>query len=147
MFAASMIWGTWVIILKGTTLPGFFITAVTSFTGFLGLLFYIIMTGRKKSLLSVIKIPSLLKLIALVALLEATQNAFFLAAFSLAIKDGGSVFIPVIRSFIGIITPILAIFIAKKEFSPKYLLYGSISTIGAILIFSWNGLNAIVVLS
>lgn len=141
MFAASMIWGTWVLVLKDISLPGFFITITTSFTGFLGLLVFIFATGRKKSFLSIIKIPDLLKLIAGVAFLEAIQNAFYMAALLLAIKDGGSVFIPLIISFKGIVTPIIQILIAKKEFSPRYFLYGAISTIGAVLIFSWNGLN------
>ncbi len=141
MFASAMIWGTWVLVLSGNSLPGFFVTAITSFTGFLCLLVYILITRKQKLFLEAFRIPSLMKFVALIAFLEAIQNALFMVAFSLAIKDGGSVFIPLIRSFIGIITPIIAVFAAKKEFSYLYLLYGIISTIGAILIFSWEGLN------
>src|SRR3989344_1425708 len=105
MFLATILWGTWVLVLTGVTLPGYFVTAITSFTGFLGLVVYIFVTKQNKSFLSVTKNRKLFKLIALVAFLEASQNALFMIAFKLAIVGGGSVFIPIIRSFIGIITP------------------------------------------
>lgn len=142
MFGAAVIWGTWVLVLNGVTLPGFFVTAITSFTGFLGLFIYIILTNKNKKLFLILKNPKLLKIIALIAVLEAIQNALFMVAFSLAIKDGGSVFIPVIRSLIGVVTPILAIFLIKKEFFIKYIVLGSISTIGAVIIFTWGGIIA-----
>lgn len=142
MFAAAMIWGTWVLILSGVSLPGYFVTAITSFTGFLGLLAYVFATKKGDSLFAILRNRKLLQLIVAVALLEAVQNALFLIAFKLAISGGGSVFIPIIRAFIGIITALLAIGIDKKEFSVRYLLYGVLSTLGAIIIFSWEGLNA-----
>jgi len=141
-FGASMIFGTWVLILRGVTLPGYFVTIITSFTGFLGLLIYAIITGKKSSFLNVLKHKKLIRLIALVALFEAVQKALFVLAFQLAILNGGSVFIPVIRAFIGIITPIIAIFVAKKDFSFRYLIYGVLATLGAVVIFSWKGLDA-----
>jgi drug/metabolite transporter (DMT)-like permease len=141
-FGASIIFGTWVLILRNVTLPGYFVTIVTSFTGFLGLLVYAIVSGKKSSLLNVLKHKKLIRLIVLVALFEAVQNALFMIAFQLAILNGGSVFIPVIRAFIGIITPIIAIFVAKKDFSFRYLAYGVLATLGAIIIFSWKGLDA-----
>lgn len=142
MFGAAVIWGTWVLVLNGVTLPGFFVTAITSFTGFLGLFVFIFLSNKQKLFYSIPKNRSLFKLIALVALLEAFQNALFMGAFTLAIQDGGSVFIPIIRSLIGIVTPIIAILAVKKEYSSRYFIYGAISTMGAIIIFSWGGLNA-----
>lgn len=142
MFGAAMIWGTWVLVLSGISLPGYFVTAITSLTGFIGLLVYVLLRRNGKSLRDVIRNTRLLRLIIIVAILEAAQNALFMMAFKLAIVGGGSVFIPIIRSFIGIVTPIIAVIAVKKEFSLRYLLYGVISTIGAIFIFSWKGLEA-----
>jgi drug/metabolite transporter (DMT)-like permease len=142
MFAAAVIWGTWVLVLSNVTLPGFFVTAITSATGFLGLLFVVLIRGQKQSFMDVLSSKTLRKYILVVAFLEAFQNALFMVAFTLAIEGGGSVLIPIIRSFVGIITPLLAIYISKHEkFSSKYLLYGTISTIGAILIFTWGGIQ------
>lgn len=142
MFGASAIWGTWVLILHYVTLPGYFVTIITSFTGFLALFVYTLSAGKKTSLFLVLKNKKLLRLIAIVAFLEAAQAALFMVAFQLAILNGGSVFIPIIRSFVGIITPIIAIFATKKDFSFRYLIYGIIATFGAIIIFSWKGLDA-----
>src|SRR4051812_44496281 len=84
MFGAAAIWGTWVLILRNISLPGYLVTAVTSFTGFLGLLVYSLITGKKFSFLEVLKNKKLFRLIAIVAFLEAAQNALFMAAFKLA---------------------------------------------------------------
>jgi drug/metabolite transporter (DMT)-like permease len=142
MFAAAMIWGTWVLILQNVTLPAYFVTIITSFAGFLGLLIYTLITGRKTSFLEILRNKKLLRLIVIVAFLEAAQGVFFMVAFKLAILNGGSVFIPIIRSFVGIITPLVAIFAAKKDFSIRYLIYGFIATFGAIIIFGWKGFDA-----
>src|ERR1035437_6816108 len=91
MFGAAVIWGTWVLILRNVTLPGYFVTIITSFTGFLGLLIYALVTGKKTSLLLILGNKKLLRLIAVVAFLEAAQAALFMVAFQLAILNGGSV--------------------------------------------------------
>lgn len=141
MFGAALIWGTWVLVLSGISLPGYFVTAITSFTGFLGLLAYILFTKGGGSLSKILKNRRLLRLTALVALLEAGQNALLMVAFMLAISGGGSIFIPIIRSLTGVVTPLVAGVLARKEFSARYLLYGVVATAGAVLICSWNGLN------
>ncbi len=142
MFSAALIWGTWVLVLTGVTLPGFFVTTITSFTGFLALFIYINVSGKQRSFREVIKSPRLFCFIMGNAFLEAGQNTLFMIALQLAIASGGSVLIPIIRSFIGVITPILAVFISKKEhFHFQYLLCGIVSTIGAIMLFSWGGIE------
>lgn len=142
MFAAATIWGTWVLVLSGISLPGYFVTAITSFTGFLALLIYVFATKNQTSFAAIIRNPKLLRLTALVAFLEAVQNALLMVAFMLAISGGGSVFIPIIRSLTGVVAPLAAGVVARKEFSVRYLLYGVVATAGAILIFGAGGLEA-----
>lgn len=48
--------------------------------------------------------------------------------------------IPIIRSLAGVLTPILATFSSNERFSKTYLFYGTLSSIGAILIFSRGGI-------
>lgn len=141
MYGAAIIWGTWVLVLSNVSLPGYFITAITSLTGFVGLLAYVLWKKSQKSLLTVLKSRKLLKLTALVAFFEAAQNALFMAAFLLAVAGGGSIFIPIIRALIGVVTPMLTALTTKKEFSARYLVYGIIASLGMIIIFSWEGLN------
>ncbi len=117
MYGAAIIWGTWVLVLSGITLPGYFVTAITSFTGFLGLLIYVAITKNAVSFKKVFKHPKLLRLTAIVAFLEAAQNALFMVAFILAVSGGGTIFIPIIRSLTGVVTPLIAALTVKREFS------------------------------
>ncbi|MFH1367075.1 MAG: DMT family transporter [Patescibacteria group bacterium] len=142
MFLAAGIWGTWVIILKGITLPGFFVTAITSLTGSLVLFIIILISGQWPDFVQTIKAKSLWRLIITVAFLAALQNALFMASFKLAIADGGSVLIPIIRSLVGVIIPFAVLFFRKGEkFSLQFLFYGALATVGALSIFTWGGLN------
>ena len=72
--------------------------------------------------------------------MEVTQSSLYLISYSIAIHDGGSVVIPIIRSLAGVLTPILATFSTNERFSKTYLLYGTLSSFGAILIFSRGGI-------
>ena len=142
MFLAAGIWGTWVIILKGVTLPGFFVTAITSLTGSLALLIVILLSGKWQDFLQTIKAKSLWRLIIVVAFLAALQNALLMVSFKLAIAGGGSVLIPIIRSLVGVIIPFTVLFFRKGEkFSLQFLFYGALATIGALSIFTWGGIN------
>ena len=141
MFAAATIWGTWVIILAQWTLPGIFVTPITSLTSALGLGTLVLLSSSVGPLLVVLRDRAFTRLVAQTALLEVIQNTLFIVSFSLAIRDGGSVVIPIIRSFAGVITPLLATLAITEKFSSKYLLYGSLSTIGAVIIFTRGGIE------
>ncbi len=140
-YASAIIWGTWVLVLTGVDLPGYWVTAITSLTGFLALFVYILLIKGTASFRDVLHQPRLLKLILLVAFLEAANNALFMAAMLVAIAGEGSIFVPLIRALTGITTPLLVSILARHEFSVKYLLYGIMATLGIIVLFTWDGLD------
>jgi drug/metabolite transporter (DMT)-like permease len=140
MFAAAAIWGTWVLILARVTLPGAFVPPITTASGALILLALVWLSGGLPAFRSILRDRAFVRTIARVALLEVIQNTLFIIAFSLAIRDGGSVVIPIIRSLAGVITPLVAAVSAREPFSPRLLLYGAAASAGAVLIFTRGGI-------
>lgn len=141
MFAAASIWGTWVIFLSLITLPGIYITPITFVTAGFTLLLYVLLSPTRQAFFQVIGNRPFLRQLAIVALMETFQTSLFIISFSLAVNDGGSVMIPLIRSTAGIITPLLTTLTSKERFVPAYLFYGTLSTIGTLLIFSQGGIE------
>lgn len=141
MWLAASIWGTWVLVLSNVkNVPGFYVTAFTSLSGFFALFIYILFTKQVKGLKQIFTFKNLLKIIFVVALFEGLQNALFMITLTTTAREGGSIYIPIIRSLSGIITPIITIFFTGIEkFNRKYLLYGFISVIGATIIILGNG--------
>lgn len=140
MFAAASIWGTWVLILAQVTLPGIFVTPIATTTGALFLLALVIAGGSLPAFLNMIRDRQFVGLIARVALLEVIQFTLFIVSFSMAIQDGGSVVIPIIRSLAGVITPLMLVLSFREKFSAHNLLYGSLASAGAIIIFTRGGI-------
>lgn len=141
MFGAATIWGTWVLVLAVVSLPSIYILPITFTTSAIGLSIYVLTSARRNEFFRIFADKPFTRLLIWVALLEVTQSSLFLISFSIAIDDGGSVVIPVIRSLAGIGTPILATFSTNERFSKMYLFYGTLSSLGAVLIFSRGGIT------
>jgi len=142
MFGSATIWGTWVMVLAVISLPGIYVLPITFTSSAIALFIYVLTTARRQSFTHISQYPRFMRLIIWVALLEAVQSSLYLVSYSIAIQDGGSVVIPIIRSLAGIGTPILATFSTNERFSKLYLVYGTLSSLGAILIFSRGGIVA-----
>ena len=141
MVTAASIWGSWVLFLAPLTLPGIFVTPVTSLSGALVLLTLVVASGGFSTFTRMIRDRQFVGMIGRVALLEVMQNTMFIVSFSLAIQDGGSVIIPIIRSLAGVITPLLAVLSSHETFSYKNLLYGSLASVGAVIVLTQGGIE------
>ena len=141
MFGAASIWGTWVVILSRITLSPVYVTPIIFTVAAVGMTTLTLITRKTTKLSAIVRDQSFLQIVLRADVLEVIQTSAYLIAFSFAIDDGGSVVIPLIRSMAGIITPLLASFAASEKFSSRYLLYGTLSTIGAIMIFSQGGIQ------
>lgn len=130
------------MVLAVTTLPGIYVLPITFTASAFVMLTYVMTSSRRSSFLKIYQNKPFVRLIIWVALLEAVQSSLFIVAFSIAIQDGGSVVIPIIRSTAGILTPMMAAFSTNERFSKMYLVYGTLSSFGAILIFSRGGITA-----
>lgn len=142
MFGAATIWGTWVLIISAVTLPGIYILPVTFTSSAIALTVFALVSHRFDALMQILRNRDFMRLVLWVGLFEITQSSLYFVSYSMAIQDGGSVVIPVIRSLAGIVTPVLATFSSNERFSKMYLFYGTLSSIGAILIFSRGGITA-----
>lgn len=142
MFGSATIWGTWILIISSVSLPSIYILPITFTSTAIALSLYIILRGHQSSLIRIFLNRKFLRLILWVGFLEVLQSSLYIVSYSIAIQDGGSVVIPIIRSLAGIITPLLATISANERFSKTYLIYGTLSSLGAILIFSRGGITA-----
>ncbi len=142
MFGSATIWGTWILIISSVSLPSIYILPITFTSTAIALSVYIILRGHQSSLIRIFQNQKFLRLILWVGFLEVLQSSLYIISYSIAIQDGGSVVIPIIRSLAGIITPLLATMSTNERFSKTYLIYGTLSSFGAILIFSRGGITA-----
>jgi drug/metabolite transporter (DMT)-like permease len=140
MFGAASIWGTWVLILSFVSLPSIYILPISFTSSSIMMLSVVMYSSRRQAFLEIFKNRKFARLLVWVAVMEVTQTSLYLISYSIAIQDGGSVVIPIIRSLAGVLTPILATFSTNERFSKTYLFYGTLSSIGAILIFSRGGI-------
>gem|GEM_PF-2122885 len=140
MFGAASIWGTWVLILSSVSLPSIYILPISFTSSSIMMLTYVMFSARRKAFFEIFKNRKFSRLLVWVAVMEVTQTSLYLISYSIAIQDGGSVVIPIIRSLAGILTPVLATFSTNERFSKTYLFYGTLSSFGAILIFSRGGI-------
>ena len=142
MFGAATIWGTWVLILSFIELPSIYIVAITFVVATIALMLFVLMSHKFGALMTIFQNRDFRRLLMLVGSLEVIQTSLYIVSFSIAIQDGGAVVIPIIRSTVGILTPMLATFSSNERFAKMYLFYGTLSSIGAILIFSYGGVTA-----
>ena len=129
MYGATMIWGTWVLVLNATQLHGIytlFSVGLPTFTGCFALILWLYFTGQITEFTSLFRQWKLARWVVLVGLIEVVQGTLHLSAMQMAIRDGGSMLIPVVRSFMGVGTPLLALVLNREErFSPWYLAAGA----------------------
>lgn len=130
------------MVLAVISLPSIYVLPITFTSSAIALSIYVLTSSRRQLFSQISDHPRFIRLIIWVALLEAVQSSLYLISYSIAIQDGGSVVIPIIRSLAGIGTPILATFSTNERFSKVYLVYGTLSSFGAILIFSRGGIVA-----
>jgi drug/metabolite transporter (DMT)-like permease len=142
MFGAASIWGTWVLVLSNISLPSIYIMPIAFVSSAILLSSYVMSTAHRHNFYQLFENHKFIRLLVWVALLEVTQTSLYIISYSIAIQDGGSVIIPIIRSLAGFITPVLAMFSTNERFSKTYLFYGMLSSLGAILIFSRGGIVA-----
>ena len=142
MFGAATIWGMWVLVISAVTLPSIYILPLTFTASAIALSVFVLVSKKTDALLRIFQNREFMRLLLWVGVLEVTQSSLYIVSYSIAIQDGGSVVIPIIRSTVGIITPVLATFSSNERFSKMYLFYGTLSSIGAILIFSRGGITA-----
>jgi len=142
MFGAATIWGTWVLVISAVTLPSIYILPLTFTSSAVALSLFVLLSKRFEALRDIFRNRAFIRLLVWVGVLEVIQSSLYIVSYSIAIQDGGSVVIPIIRSTVGIITPVLATFSTNERFSKTYLLYGTLSSVGAILIFSRGGITA-----
>ena len=142
MISAATIWGTWVLILASVTLPSIYVLPITFTSSGLALFAYIMASGRRQAFFRMLSNRRFARLLAWVALLEVTQTSLYFISYSIAIQDGASVVIPIIRSLAGILTPLLATISVNERASKTYLVYGTLSSIGTIIMFSRGGITA-----
>ena len=140
MFGAASIWGTWVLILSSISLPSIYILPIAFMSSSIVMLTYVLSSARRQAFFDIFKNRKFARFLIWVAVMEVTQTSLYLISYSIAIQDGGSVVIPIIRSLAGVLTPILATFSSNERFSKTYLFYGTLSSFGAILIFSRGGI-------
>lgn len=140
MFGAASIWGTWVLVISSVSLPTIYILPITFMSSAIIMLSYVLSSVRRQIFFAIFSNRKFTRLLLWVALMEVTQSSLYLISYSIAIQDGGSVVIPIIRSLAGILTPVLATFSSNERFSKTYLFYGTLSSFGAILIFSRGGI-------
>lgn len=140
MFGAASIWGTWVLVLSTVNLPSIYILPISFTSSAIIMISYVMSSARRHLFFELFQNHKFARLLVWVALMEVIQTSMYLISYSIAIQDGGSVVIPIIRSLAGILTPILATFSTNERFSKAYLFYGTLSSIGAILIFSRGGI-------
>jgi len=140
MFGAASIWGTWVLILSTVSLPSIYILPISFTSSSIVMLSVVMYSSRRQAFFKIFKNRKFARLLVWVAVMEVTQTSLYLISYSIAIQDGGSVVIPIIRSLAGVLTPILATFSINERFSKTYLFYGTLSSLGAILIFSRGGI-------
>ncbi len=140
MFGAASIWGTWVLILSAVSLPSIYILPISFTSSAIMMLSVVMYSSRRQAFFEIFKNRKFARLLVWVAVMEVTQTSLYLISYSIAIQDGGSVVIPIIRSLAGVLTPMLATFSTNERFSKTYLFYGTLSSLGAILIFSRGGI-------
>lgn len=132
----------WVLVIASVTLPSIYILPMTFTASAIAFSLFVVLSRRTDGLLKIFQNREFMRLLVWVGILEVTQSSLYIVSYSIAIQDGGSVVIPIIRSTVGILTPILATFSSNERFSKMYLFYGTLSSIGAILIFSRGGITA-----
>ena len=142
MFGAASIWGTWVLMLAYISIPSIYILPITFTSSALALSTFVLTSSRRNAFFVIFKNRAFMRLLAWVVLLEITQTSLYFVSYTMAIRDGASVVIPIIRSLAGIITPVLAVFSTNEKFRQSYLFYGLLSSVGAVLIFSRGGVEA-----
>ncbi len=142
MFGAASLWGMWVLIIAAVSLPSIYILPITFTSSAIAFSVFVVVSRRTPALLEIFRNREFRRLLIWVGVLEVAQSSLYIVSYSIAIQDGGSVVIPIIRSTVGIITPVLATFSSNERFSKMYLFYGTLSSIGAILIFSQGGITA-----
>jgi drug/metabolite transporter (DMT)-like permease len=142
MFAAASIWGTWVLALKPITVPGYILTCVTCLTGALALIAGLALQRRAGGFFTTLRDQELRRYIFITAFWGTLTNIFVMVSLQLAIESGGSALIPVIRSFSGVIMSLVVVLISRQEqVTAPLVITGVVSTLGALLIFTWGGLT------
>lgn len=145
MYLASIIWGSWVLVLSASGLSGpygIYVVAGTWGFGTLGFAAICAAGGNLGNLGRLVRDWRVMRWAVLVGVMDAIHSALFLTGFQMAIADGGSMLVPVIRSLSGVCTPLVALFLSRGErFSPWYLAVGAVATAGALCIFGWSGFN------
>ena len=122
MYLASVIWGTWILVLNAAGLPGLYsiyVVALVWIAGTVGFLACLAALGRFGELPRLLRTWRVARWAVLIGVVDGIHSALFLTSFQMAVADGGSLLIPVIRSLSGVFTPLVALFLSREErFSP-----------------------------